>query len=161
MDIEDIKFFEGLMIGAVFMGLIVLVVFAYGLFQQTVYQSEMNYVVAKSIDAPVAVTSHLQLEEKGQPVFIDSNSYTIQKAIKQYDGGLVFRTLKSEDGFIYPSLWGKDGQELLVKSSLGLSQFDLQDISFEDFYSNTSIIVSRPFGRRFLLDLRSNTFTDY
>jgi len=157
MQTEDIKFFEGLTVGAVLMGLVVLAFFAYGLFRQTVHETEMNYVVAKTIISPAISISHENLAEQGQVIKVGEDLYSIRLAIKHFDNDIVFRTLQSESGQFYASLWGQGGQELLTMSTLGIRD----DLTFQDFYSGREVIVSLPTGDRYLLDIESTRLTDY
>ena len=120
MSKENKEFFDGVLLGALVIGLGLVTIITYILFQNAPEVGEGTVFVDRTFTVEPSDNLDVLTDELGQSIVIEDITYTIEVSAFDKSTELTYRTLKDENDLLYPSLWAKEGQQLLYKPTVDI-----------------------------------------
>ncbi len=118
---EEGQFFDGLLLGALLSGLVIVLLIVFFLLHNVkqVGEDHMQYSTHEITIAPINEVV-LNNTEIGQIVAIEDQVYSIDQSFTNTESDLTYRTLKLGTNLSYASIWTKNGEQLLYKANNAL-----------------------------------------
>ena len=156
MSKENKQFFDGVLLGALVVGLVLVTIITYILFQNAPEVGEGTVFIERTFNVEPSDNLDLLTDELGQSIVIEDMTYTIEVSAFDKSTELTYRTLKDENDLLYPSLWAKEGQQLLYKPTVDIfTASGEQNMTIINIYSDHELILQTIDGVLLSYDLIS------
>ena len=157
---ESKQFFDGLLLGSLVIGLIIVTFIAFILFNNddsNPVEEVRDLTEVQDVLTEQAIAPLLLAEEAGQSLTISGKDYLIHKAVEDQELGITYRGLveNNDSTEVYASLWSQNGAQLNY-----LAETDLLTISganliqIQQILSDHSLLLQNDEGQLLEYDLK-------
>jgi hypothetical protein len=160
---ESKQFFDGLLLGSLVIGVIIVTLIAFFLFNGAQETQDTESQVERDLSSiqPVIIVDELPktidlAHEIGQSIVVNEQEYVIHKSVEDIQLGITYRGLQVEAGSteVFASLWSVGGQQLdyLATTDL-LTVSGVSSIQVLEIISNHALLLQDDSGLLLEYDL--------
>lgn len=154
MEEEKKQFFDGFLLGALVVGLMIVTIITFFLYQNARKVGEGTPQLTEKIVEVAPTGAEQRKEDQGKSVQVRGEVFVIAHAFHDADKQLMYRSLKDHAGNVYASLWAKNGEQLLYAAEIPLlDAIGASYASVVSIHSPHEIVLMSKANQLFIYDL--------